>query len=110
MAFTPYHNIRGATAREQELISVGDIPRKGVKGIWLSNIHTSSAATINLYLYKESTDEAAEETYYFMKEYALAAKTYVVLDNIYLLNFDNSIYSLQMEIGGSDTVDVLIQI
>ena len=109
MAFTPYHNILGATARETELVAIGDLPRKRIKSIQLTNIHSSAAAAISLYLYKDSTDTTSDETYYFMKAYALAAKTYLILDDVYLLGFDNSTYSLHIEVGGSDTVDVMIR-
>jgi hypothetical protein len=109
MAFTAYHNIVGGTTREVELIGVNDLSLKTtIKSIHLNNIHTSSAAAIDLYLYKGSTDSASDETYYILREYALAAKTYLILDNLYILNFDNTKYSLFISVGGSDTVDVLI--
>ena len=107
MAFEPYHNIVGGTTRENELISVGDL-RNSVKSIHLNNIHASSAATINLYIYKPSTDTTAEETYYLLKGYNLAAKTYLVLDDAFVLGFNNRVYALFIEVGSSDTVDVLI--
>ena len=71
MAFTQYHNILGGTEREVELIGVGDLSNKRIKSIHLNNIHTSSAATINLYLYKPSTDDSVEETYYILFNYSL---------------------------------------
>ena len=109
MAFTPYHNVAGATARETELVAIGDLPRSGIKSIQLTNTHGSAAATINLYLYKDSTDTTSDETYYFLKDYQIAYRGYLILDNTYLLNFDNSTYSLHIETGGSDTVDVMIR-
>jgi hypothetical protein len=107
MALTPYHNILGATAQDNELVALNDV-KKTVKAIHISNIHASAAAAIDLYLYRDSEDRSPDETYYFMKSYALAAKTYLILDNIYLLGFDNSKYSLHIHVGSSDTVDVLI--
>ena len=109
MAFTPYHNILGATARETELVAVDDLPRSGIKSIQLTNIHGSAAATIDLYLYKDSTDTTDDETYYFLKDYQIPYRGYLILDNIHLLNFDNSTYGLHIETGGSDTVDVMIR-
>tara|TARA_R110000824_G_scaffold357579_1_gene545132 strand:+ start:1086 stop:1418 length:333 start_codon:yes stop_codon:yes gene_type:complete len=109
MAFTPYHNIVGATARDNELVATGDLPRSGIKSIQLTNIHGSAAATIDLYLYKDSTDTTSDETYYFLKDYQIAHRGYLILDNIHLLNFDNSTYSLHIETGSSDTVDVMIR-
>ena len=107
MALTPYHNILGATTRESELIGVGDI-RSNLRSIHLNNLHTSSAATIDLYLYKPSTDTTAEETYYILYNYSLAAKTFLTIDDPGLLSFDNSTYALFVSVGGSDTVDIFL--
>ena len=107
MALTPYHNIVGSTTRENELIGVGDI-RSNLRSIHLNNIHASSAATIDLYLYKPSTDATAEETYYILYNYSLAAKRFLTIDDLGLLGFDNSTYALFISVGGSDTVDVFL--
>jgi len=107
MALTPYHKIVGGTTRENELIGVGDI-RSNLRSIHLNNLHTSSAATIDLYLYKPSTDATAEETYYILYNYSLAAKTFLTIDDPGLLSFDNSTYALFVSVGGSDTVDIFL--
>ena len=111
MAFTPYHNIVGATAQDNELVAINDIPKKGIKGLQISNIHVSAAATIDLYLFKDSTDAAASKTYYFLKATSIPITVSLVLDNPYLLNFDNTStgYSLYINVGSSDTVDVMIR-
>ena len=107
MALTPYYNILGSTTRENELIGVGDI-RSNLRSIHLNNVHTSSAATIDLYLYKPSTDTSAEETYYILYNYSLAAKTFLTIDDLGLLSFNNSTYALFISVGASDTVDVFL--
>ena len=107
MALTPYYNITGSTTRENELIGFGDI-RSNLRSIHLNNLHTSSAATIDLYLYKPSTDTSDEETYYILYNYSLAAKTFLTIDDLGLLSFDNSTYALFISVGGSDTVDVFL--
>ena len=109
MAFSAYHNIKGATAQDNELIAVNDLFKHKVNSIQLTNIHGSATATIDLYLYKDSTDTTDDETYYFLKDYQIPYRGYLILDNIYLLNFDNSTYSLHIETGSSDTVDVMIR-
>ena len=111
MAFTPYHNIVGSTARDNELVAIDDLPKKGIKSIQITNIHDSAAATIGLYLFKDSTDATAGETYYFLKGTSIPIKVSLVLDNTYLLNFDNTStgYSLYISVGSSDTVDVMIR-
>ena len=108
MAFTPYHNIVGGTTREVELLGVGDSIRTVIKSIHLNNLHSSSAATIDLYLYKPSTDTSDEETYYILYNYSLAAKKFLTIDDLGLLSFDNSTYALFISVGGSDTVDVFL--
>ena len=107
MALTPYHKIVGGTTRENELIGVGDI-RSNLRSIHLNNLHTSSAATIDLYLYKPSTDTSDEETYYILYNYSLAAKKFLTIDDLGLLSFDNSTYALFISVGGADTVDVFL--
>jgi len=110
MAFTPYHNIVGGTTREVELLGVQDSIRTVIKSIHLNNLVTDAAATIDLYLYKPSTDSTVEETYYMLYNYSLAAKTYLTLSNkdVGLLDFDNSVYGLFISVGGSDIVDVFL--
>jgi len=110
MAFEPYHNIVGSTAQEVELVGIGDLRSSSVRSIHLNNIHTSSAATINLYFYKPSTDTSREETYYLLYNYSLAAKTFLVLDDAFVLGFNNNKHALFIEVGSSDTVDVILGI
>jgi hypothetical protein len=111
MAFTPYHKITGSTSQEVELLALGDIPRNGVKSILLTNVHASATVTVGLYLFKDSVKGGSSETYYFLHDYQIAYRGYLILDNPYLLNFDNSVdtgYSLYIEVGSSDEVDVMI--
>tara|TARA_R100001082_G_scaffold110158_1_gene89230 strand:- start:457 stop:795 length:339 start_codon:yes stop_codon:yes gene_type:complete len=112
MAFTPYHNIVGSTAQSVELIGLNDTAKASIKSIQITNISLSAAATVDLFLYKDSTDTTAEEYYYFLRKYQISYRDYLILDNIHLLNFDNSStgYSLHIEVGSADTVDVMIRI
>tara|TARA_R100001015_G_C4623378_1_gene181158 strand:+ start:1462 stop:1797 length:336 start_codon:yes stop_codon:yes gene_type:complete len=111
MALTRYYNLVGSTQQETEIIGVNDITTETIKSVYLNNIHTSSAATIDLYIYKPSTDTTAEETYYILYNSSLSAKTSLELTSEFgLFNFNNSEYALFIKIGSSDTVDVLIGI
>ena len=47
MAFTPNHNIRGATSRNNELIAVNDLVKKRIRGIQITNVDASAAATVD---------------------------------------------------------------
>ena len=51
MAFTPYHNILGATAQDNELVAVGDILKRTIKSIQITNVDVSAEGTVSLYLY-----------------------------------------------------------
>ena len=108
MAFTPYHNILGATARDNELVAIGDTLKKSIKAIQITNIDASALATISLYLYKGSTDTTPEETIYILHEVVMPYTTSLLLDNPSVLGFDNTNYSLHMEVGASDEIDVIL--
>ena len=108
MAFTPYHNILGATARDNELVAVGDILRKGIKAIQITNIDASAAGTVSLYLYKDSTDTTADETIYILHDLVIPYSASLLLDNPGVLGFDNKKYSLHMEVGANDEIDIII--
>ena len=111
MALSKYHNIAGATAQDNELMGIGDLPSRGVKSIHITNTHAYAAATVSLYLYKDSTDTTSEEFYYILHDVVIPYSVSLALDNSDILNFDNTSatgYSLHIEVGSSDTVDVII--
>tara|TARA_R110000765_G_scaffold274345_1_gene372940 strand:- start:702 stop:1034 length:333 start_codon:yes stop_codon:yes gene_type:complete len=108
MAFTPYHNILGATARDNELVAIGDIIRKSIKAIQITNVDASASATVSLYLYKDSTDTTADETIYILHDVVMPYATSLLLDNPSILGFDNSNYGLHMDVGASDEIDVIL--
>ena len=108
MAFTPYHNILGATARDNELVAIGDIPRKRIKAIQITNIDASADSAVSLYLYKDSTDTTPEETIYILRDIVIPYAVSLLLDNPSILGFDNSNYGLHMEVGASDEIDVIL--
>ena len=111
MAFTPYHNIRGATAQDNELMAIGDVPKGGIKAIQITNVDASASATISLYLYKDSTDADADETYYILHDVVMPYTTSLVLEDSNILKFDNTStgYSLHIEVGSTDELDVIIR-
>ena len=107
MAFTPFHNLRGATVQDNELVAIGDIPKKGIKSLQISNVHTA-AATIDLYIFKDSTDTTPAVTTYILNQVVIPDGVSLFLneEEIY---FDNNVYSLYMNIGSSDKIDVVIK-
>ena len=107
MAFTPYYNLLGATTQDNELVALNDT-KKGITSLQISNVHVSATATIDLYLFKDSTDAAASQTVYILNQVVIPIGVSLFLneDEVY---FDNNVYSLYMNVGSSDTVDVVIK-
>tara|TARA_R110002096_G_scaffold28613_2_gene86615 strand:- start:367 stop:705 length:339 start_codon:yes stop_codon:yes gene_type:complete len=107
MAFTPFHNLRGATAQDNELVALNDT-KKGIKSLQISNVKVDAAATVDLYLFKDSTDATASQTIYILNQIVIPFGVSLFL-NEDEIHFDNNLYSLYMNVGSSDTVDVLIK-
>ena len=112
MAFTPYHNIAGATSLNNELVGVRDLFKYKINSIQLTNIHSSASATVDLYLFKDSTDTETLKVYYLLRKVIIPQGTALLLEQSDILRFDNTSegYSLYITVGSSDTVDVLIGI
>tara|TARA_R110002167_G_scaffold121463_2_gene299728 strand:+ start:1028 stop:1357 length:330 start_codon:yes stop_codon:yes gene_type:complete len=107
MAFTPFHNLVGATTQDNILVALNDT-KKGIKSIQISNIKVDAAATIDLYIFKDSTDTTASQTVYILNQVVIPFGVSLFL-NEDEVHFDNTIWSLYMNVGNSDTVDVLIK-
>ena len=101
MAFTPFHNLRGATVQDNELVAIGDIPKKGIKSLQISNVHTA-AATIDLYIFKDSTDTTSAETIYNLTQIIIPSGVSLFLneEEIY---FDNNTYSFGRNYANAGT-------
>ena len=111
MAFTPYHNILGASGVHAQLLAPGD-NAGSIKSITLTNVHATNDATVSLSIVKLSSSSSlnTSETYYLLSTVAIPSDTALLLDNSSMLSFDNSIsgYSLFITVGSGDTVDVAI--
>ena len=105
MAFVPYHNIDGGNGVTTELIKSGSNVG-AIQSIMITNTHATNAATVTLSL--QSTSSGVTKTFHILSTVAIAADSYLLLDNKALLSFNNSIYGLHITVGGSDTLDVLI--
>ena len=105
MAFVPYHNIDGGTGVTTELIKPGS-NASSIQSIMITNTHATHAATVTLSL--QSTSSGVTKTFHILSTVAIAADAYLLLDNKALLSFNNSVYGLYVTVGGSDTLDILI--
>ena len=108
MAFTSYHNIDGSTSVNNELIAINDIAKDKISSIQITN-RDDAEVTVDLYLFKESTNTAVSETYYFVKGTKLPVGVSLILDNSSLISYDSRNFSLYITVGASDQVDVMIK-
>ena len=108
MAFTAYHNITGSTGVNVELLAPGD-NAGDIKSILIANTHATADATITLFI-QDDPESGTTSTFKLLSTVAIPSDTSLLLDDKALLNFDNSSsgYSLNITVGSSDTVDVLI--
>ena len=99
-----YYNVTGSTGITKELIS----PSRSynVSSLNVSNIHASNDATISLFI-QDSPASGSTSTYYFVKNVVLPAKTSLLFNEERYFNYSDS-FGLYMTVGGSDTVDVII--
>ena len=106
MAFVPYHNIAGSTGVTTELIKPGSNVST-IQSIMITNTQGTNAATVTLFL-QSNPLTGVPQTFQILSTVAIAADAYLLLDNKALLSFNNSLYGLYITVGGSDTLDVLI--
>lgn len=108
MALTRYHNIIGSTQATVSLIGIGSRVDT-INSIMITNVHASNEATVSLFL-QDSPVDSAPSSFYIIHEVAIPAKTSLLLDDKSLLSFNNTAngFGLQITIGLSDTVDVII--
>ena len=110
MAFTPYHNIDGSNGVDVELVAPGS-NANNIKSIMITNTHATADATVSLFISKLSANSTAAEVYYIISTVAIPSDTSLLLDDQYILAFDNtsSAYGLYTTVGSSDTLDIIIK-
>ena len=108
MAFTPYHNILGTAGLDQQLIRVGENVTN-IKSILLTNVHGSNDATVSLFI-QDNPTAAAANTFYILSTVAIPSDMSLLLNDVDLLDFDNSSagYGLYITVASGDKVDVFI--
>ena len=107
--FTAYHNITGSTGVDIELIEPGT-KVSGIKSIVITNTHITADATVSLFIQNDPAS-AAPSTFYILSTVAIPSDTTLILDNSSVLSFNNSSrtsYGLYLTVGGTDTLDVMI--
>tara|TARA_R110000787_G_scaffold180335_1_gene292436 strand:- start:152 stop:448 length:297 start_codon:yes stop_codon:yes gene_type:complete len=89
-----------ADATDVKLISIGD-GVSIIKSMIIANVHTADA-TIDLYL-----KNAATTKYYIFKSLVLPTGVTLKMDSDEV-SFDNRLYDLYINLGGTTPVDVII--
>ena len=107
MAFTAYHKITGSTGVDVELLAPGS-GVNNIRSIMITNVHATTEATVSLFLQKK----VSSTSYFIIHTIAVPADSSLLLDDKALLGFDNSEngYGLNITVGSSDTVDVLLNL
>ena len=95
-----YFNITGALT--QELIAAGS--NESVSSIWLTNIHSSDAVTVDLYLEKKLKGK-----FYITKAKSIANANYLLLEDIGF-NSKSGEFGLYIKLNAADSaVDIIIK-
>ena len=104
---TRYHNVTGSTGVTVELLKPGDNV-SGIKSILITNTHASAAATVTLFV--QTTASGTIENYKILNTVNIPAKVSLLLDEPSVFNFPNHSkgFGFYVTVGGSDTIDVLI--
>lgn len=102
------HNIVGSTATLNTLLKPGD-NAGNIRSILITNVHDTADATITLFI-ENSPLTGTSSSFHLLHTVALPADCSILLDNSSMVSFDNSAnaFGLYIEVGSSDTVDVLI--
>ena len=100
-----FYNITGSTGITVELIGPTET-NAGIKSILLTNIHVTADATVTLFIQDDPTS-GTTSTYNLIHTIAIPADSSLLLDESSMFRFDEK-YGLYIQVGASDTVDVMI--
>jgi hypothetical protein len=100
-----FYNITGSTGVTVELISPIET-NVGIKSVLLTNVHITAVATVTLFIQNDPTS-GTTSTYNLIHTIAIPADSSLLLDESSMFLFDEE-FGLYITVGGSDTVDVII--
>ena len=102
---TRYYNIAGATSVTTTLFNGAEIPN--AKSLLITNTHSTNAATITLFIQQKTA--TTTKNFKITNLLSLPSKVSFLVDEVSLLKIPQD-SSLQITVGSSDTVDVLINV
>ena len=100
-----FYNITGSTGVTVELISP-TATNAGIKSILLTNVHSSDAAAVTLFI-QDDPISGTTNTYKLINKVVIPAGTSLLLDEPSMFRFGEK-YGLYAQVGASDTVDIMI--
>jgi len=109
MAFTRFHNIDGSSNSTVELIKPGS-QVDNIESILITNTHATATATVTLFIQDNPTSGTAL-TFKILSTVAIPSDTSLLLNDSSIFRFRNKTsdsFGLYITVGGSDTLDVLI--
>ena len=100
-----FYNITGSTGVTVELISPIET-NVGIKSVLLTNIHNTAVATVSLFIQNDPTS-GITSTYELINKIKIPTGASLLLDESSMFLFDEE-FGLYITVGGSDTVDAII--
>jgi len=100
-----FYNITGSTGVTVELVGPADA-NAVIKSILVTNVHATADATVTLFIQDDPTS-GTTSTYNLIHTIAIPADSSLLLDESSMFRFDEK-YGLYIQVGASDTVDVMI--
>ena len=100
-----FYNITGSTGVTVELVAPSGA-NAIIKSILLTNTHLSANATASLFI-QDDPISGGTSTYKLMNKVSIPTSTSLLLDEPSMFRFGEK-YGLYIQVGASDTVDVMI--
>ena len=99
-----HYNIVGATSSIVELIAPS--VSQSIKSILFTNVHDTAEATVTLFI-EDSPSSGTSSKYNIIHTVNVPPDTSLLLDNKSMLKYESK-YGLYVEVGSTDTVDIMI--
>ena len=100
-----FYNIDGSTATTVELVSPSGA-NAIIKSVLLTNTSGTVTATVGLFI-QDDPISGATNTYYLIHKVLIPAGSSLLLDEPSIFRFGEK-YGLYIQVGASDTIDVII--
>jgi len=97
------YNITGSTGVIVEIVSAG---AKSIKSLMLTNVHATNAATVSVF-FENRPVSGDPEIYHIIHDIIIPIGTSLFLDETNILKAPKE-FSVYVQVGASDTVDVII--